>query len=265
MADTLRVERTGEIVEVTLARPSHRNALDDDLWQALRREGLALHDAYPRVVILSGEGEHFCAGMDLSPSNPLLARIAPLVAAHDTYRLSEVIRHLKASFGVFARLPAVVICAIEGACLGGGLELALAADLRIAGESAVFSMPETQFGMVPDVGGTVRLSKLIGRSRASELILTGERIGAIKAERWGLVNEVVHDGTALERARAVAARILKASPTATRQALLALRHADELGDDERFEIETEAGARALVSGEVTEGLASFAAKREPRW
>jgi enoyl-CoA hydratase len=265
MANTLRVERDGDIVEVTIDRPTHRNALDKDLWDALRREGLALHDSFPRVVILAGAGEHFCAGMDLSPSNELFAEIAPLIKARDTYRLSEVIKRLKASFGVWARLPLPVICSIEGACVGGGLELALAADIRIAGEGSFFALPETRFGMVPDVGGTVRLGKLVGHSRAAQLVLTGDTIDASTAEHWGLVNELVPDGTAIVRARELARQILKCAPSATRQALLALRQTTALGDEERFELETEAGARALVSGEVLEGLASFAQKRDPSW
>jgi enoyl-CoA hydratase/carnithine racemase len=259
------VERDGDVVEVTIDRPTHRNALDKDLWEALRREGLALHDGVPRVVILTGAGEHFCAGMDLSPSNALFEEIGPLVKNRDAYRLSEVIKRLKASFGVWARLPAPVICAIEGACVGGGLELALAGDIRIVGDEAFFSLPETRFGMVPDVGGTVRLSGLVGRARATQLILTGDTIDAETAEQWGLVNEIVPAGTAIVRARELAKQILEGSPAATLQALLALRQTAELHDDERFEIETQAGARALVSGEVLEGLASFAEKRKPKW
>ncbi|MEZ4319478.1 MAG: enoyl-CoA hydratase/isomerase family protein [Myxococcota bacterium] len=265
MADTLRVERSGFVVEVAIDRPSHRNALDKGLFDALRREGLALHDATPRVVILTGSAEHFCAGMDLSPSNHLLAEIQPHIVAGDTYRLSEIIVSLKSAFDVWARLPCPVIAAIEGACAGGGLELALAADLRIAGSGAFFSLPETRFGMVPDVGGTVRLSKLVGTARAAQLILTGARIEVAQAELWGLVNETVPAGTALARARELAGEILRCAPSATRQALIALRGANRLDDEARFEIETQAGARALVSREVLEGLTSFAEKREPKW
>jgi len=265
MAETLRVARTGDIVEVTLDRPSRRNALDKTLWDALRIEGLRLQDRIPRVVILTGSAEHFCSGMDLSADNPLLGEIAPLVRNGDTYRLTEVIGGLKNAFGAIGRIPAPVIAAIEGACTGGGLELALTADIRVAGSGAFFSMPETRFGMVPDVGGTVRLSKRVGQSRAAQLILTGEKIDADTAAHWGLVNEVVDAGLALARAREIAQSIVRGAPSATRQALIALRQTTELDDDARFRLETEAGARALVSGEIFEGLEAFAQKREPRW
>lgn len=265
MPESLRVQRDGPIAVITLDRPARRNALDQDMLDGLRRAAMTLADTRPRVVIVAGEGEHFCAGLDLSPDNAVLARIQPLIAAKDAYRLGEVIRGLRVGFDALARIPAPVIAAIEGACLGGGLELALSADLRVASDTAFFSMPETRFGMVPDLGGTVRLQKRVGHARASQLILTGERIDADTADRWGLVNRIVPAGTALEAAREMASSILAASPAATLQALMALRGADELSDDARFELETQAGARALVSGEVAEGLAAFAGKREPRW
>lgn len=265
MSETLRVERDGAIATITLDRPDRRNALDLPLWDGLRKAAMDLAERRPRVVIVTGAGGHFCAGMDLSPDNRLFQNIQPLVLAKDGYRLAEVITSLKHTFDALARIPVPVIAAIEGACAGGGLELALAADLRVAALGAFFALPETRWGMVPDVGGTVRLAKLVGRGRAAQLILTGERIDAATAERWGLVNEVVPDGSALERARDLAASILKAGPIATQQALGALRQIDAIGDDVRMEHETQAGARALASGEVIEGIQAFAQKREARW
>lgn len=265
MSGPLDVRREGEIALITIDRPHRRNALDPALWDALLRAAMELTDHPPRAVILSGAGEHFCAGMDLALDNPLFARLEPLIASRDAYRVGEEITALKKVFDSISRIPAPVIAAIEGACAGGGLELALAADLRVASETAFFSLPETRWGMVPDVGGTVRLSKLVGRAWAAELILTGARIDVERAARWGLVNDVVPAGAALERAREMAENILKAGPKATLQALNALRVIDGEGDAHRMELETEAGARAIVSGEVHEGLAAFNQKREPRW
>jgi enoyl-CoA hydratase len=262
----LRVAEHEGWVELTIDRPARRNALDGPLWDSLTAEGERLHGLDGlRAVILTGGGGHFCAGMDLTPSNAVFQEIVPLVGNRDLDGLVTVIERLKATFSVFATLPVPVIAAIEGACAGGGLELALAADLRVAGDGAFFSLPETLFGMVPDVGGTTRLSKLVGSARAAELILTGNRIDAATADRWGLVNRVVPAGTALDAAREMVHRIHHAAPFATAEALKALRSVTGLHDDQRFEVETLAGARALLSGEVAEGIASFSQKRPASW
>ncbi len=265
-SSALEVTQHDGWVELAIDRPARRNALDGPLWDALAAEGERLHGLEGlRAVILTGAGGHFCAGMDLTPSNAVFQEIVPLVGAGDQEGLIAVIERLKRSFSVFTTLPVPVVAAIEGACAGGGLELALAADLRIASESAFFSLPETLFGMVPDVGGTTRLSKLVGSARAAELILTGSRIDAATADRWGLVNRVVPEGGALDAARQLVQRIHHAAPKATAEALAALRGVTGLHDETRFHMETRAGARALTSGEVAEGIASFSEKRRPSW
>ncbi|MCA9567492.1 MAG: enoyl-CoA hydratase/isomerase family protein [Myxococcales bacterium] len=262
MTDAVRVQRDGPVARITLDRPERHNAMHGPMWTALREvaEGLAADP--PRAVVLVGAGPHFCSGMDLSPANPLLARLAPAVMGRDADALRAVIRELKATVDAVAAIPVPVVAALEGSCLGGGLEVALAADLRVAGQGARFSLPETRWGMVPDVGGTVRLSRLVGRARAAQLALTAATIDAQRAESWGLVNEVVPDGQALARAEGLARQIAAQAPTATREALAVLR---SWPGDDRFGDETEAGVRALLSGEVLEGLQAFAQKREARW
>jgi enoyl-CoA hydratase/carnithine racemase len=264
-ADHLRVERDGRVATLVIDRPSRRNALHGPLWTALHEAARSLADDPPRVVILHGTGGHFSSGMDLTPDNPLVVRLAPAVQAGDRDALRAIIGELKASLAAIASLPCPVLAAIEGACLGGGLELALTADLRVAGESARFSLPETRWGLVPDVGGTVRLSRLVGRARASDLVLTGREATASEALSWGLVNRVVPDGTTLEAARAVAEKIVATAPTATAGVLDVLRAVDGLDDEAAFAAETAAGVAALASGEPLEGLAAFAGRRKPRW
>lgn len=259
----VRVTWDERVAHLTLERPTRRNAMDAAMWSQLRTVAQAVAEQSPRVVILSGAGDHFCSGMDLTPANALVQRLVPGVLSKDEVALRSLIVELKSTMNAVAELPAPVIAAIEGSCLGAGLELALCADLRIATPSSRFSLPETRFGMVPDVGGTVRLSRLVGRGRAAQLVLTGATLDAQTAERWGLVNEVVTEGTALEAAFAMARSICANSPTATREALGVLR--SHPGDEIRFDQETEAGMRALVSGEVMEGLASFVDKRDARW
>lgn len=258
----VRIEREGPLAILTLDRTARRNAMHAPMWEALREAASGLAADPPRAVVLTGAGGHFCAGMDLAPDNPLLGRVAMAVASGDAEALRTVIRELKATVDAVASIPVPVIAAVEGACLGGGLEVALAADLRVGGDTATFSLPETRWGMVPDVGGTVRLSRLVGRARAAQLALTAMSIGAEQAERWGLLNEVVDAGSALERAKEIGSQVARTAPTATRETLAVLR---AWPGDERFDDETEAGTRALLSGEVLEGIASFTERRKARW
>lgn len=261
----LKLERDGGVAVVTLDRPERRNAMHPPMWAAVAEAGEQLAADPPRAVVLTGAGEHFCSGMDLSPSNTIFQRVMQCIQSRDQDGLQAIIVELKSQLNAIATIGAPVIVAIEGACLGAGLELALCGDIRICGEGARFSLPETRWGMVPDVGGTTRLTKLIGRGRAAQLILTAATIDAEKAESWGLVSEKVPRGAALERALELAEAISACSPAATREALLTMRGGDGRGDDQRFADETAAGARALLSGEVLEGITSFLEKRPARW
>ncbi|MEQ8273959.1 MAG: enoyl-CoA hydratase/isomerase family protein [Deltaproteobacteria bacterium] len=256
----LNVERDGDVVTLTIDRPERRNALHGPLWSALKEAADALYAEPPRAVILTGVGEHFCAGMDLKMDNPLIARLAPAVAEKDEAALRALIVELKGVVDAIANIPAPVVAAIEGACAGGGLELALACDLRVAARGAFFSLPETHLGMVPDVGGTVRATRLVGAGRATELILSGRRLDVDEAERWGLVNRVVDAGGALAQAQALVKELCGAGPACARSILEVLR-----ANAPTFEQETEAGVRALTSGEVMEGAMAFAEKRPPKW
>jgi len=261
----LRVSYDDDVATLTLDRPSRRNAMHEPLWDELPDAARAIAARGPRVVLLTGAGDHFSAGMDLRPDNPLVERLAPLVASKDRTGLRRVIEGLKASIQAVADLPCPVVAAIEGACVGSGLELALAADLRVAGQGARFALPETRWGLAPDVGGTVRLARLIGRARATDLILTGREASAGEALGWGLVNRVVPAGTSLQAADALARSICRGAPVATGAVLDVLRQLDSLDDAQALQAETQAGVKTLVGGEVLEGLSAFANRKEPRW
>jgi enoyl-CoA hydratase/carnithine racemase len=256
----LELVRDGDVVLLTLRREARRNALHGPLWTAIGEAARALAEAPPRVVILSGAGGHFSAGMDLKPDNPLITRLFPAIQAGDTDTFRALIHELKAVVNAVAAMPCPVIAAIDGACAGGGLELALACDLRVASAGSFFSMPEARVGMMPDVGGTMRLMRLVGRARALELCLSGAQLDASTALAWGLVNRVAPTGSGLDAARALAAELLTACPSATRE-LLAMTRAPA----PTFEDETEAGVRVLASGEVMEGAMAFLERRAPRW
>jgi enoyl-CoA hydratase/carnithine racemase len=219
----IEVERDGAVCVLRLARPEKLNALS----AALERELLDALDG-PAVrgsacVVLAGSGRAFSAGADLNE----LSDRSP----------EDVLAYYRETGGVYERvadLPQPTLAAIHGYCLGGGLELALATDFRIADETAAFGFPEVSIGILPSSGGTYRAARLLGPARAKELILLGERIGAADALARGLVTEVVPEGKALERtlelAHALASRpraavevakqAIDAAPGASREAAL---------------------------------------------
>jgi len=175
------VEKEG-ILHVKLNRPEKRNAMSFELIREVQQcfaEVAVLPNV--EVVLLSGEGKCFSGGTDLNSFQ----------AGGSAFDLRRGVRLFQAMFNEIELLEKPVIALIHKYCFGGALELALACDLRICTPDATFNIPEVNMGMVPDGGGSQRLSRVVGVGRAKELILTGKTIGAEKAERWGLVNEIV--------------------------------------------------------------------------
>jgi enoyl-CoA hydratase len=203
-------ERRGEVAVWTLNRPEKMNALDMALVRALRRRvEEAAGDDGLRAVIITGAGDHFAAGAD--------------VAELERRGAAEALASINGSlFQAVEDLPVPVIAAIEGYALGGGCELALACDLRVAGETAVLGQPEVGLGIVPGAGATYRLPRIVGLGRAKELIYTGRRVGAAEALAMGLVGSVAPAGEALKSAHDLADRILRNGAQAVRAAKLLL-------------------------------------------
>jgi enoyl-CoA hydratase/carnithine racemase len=220
------------------------NAIGSTILDAIA-DALGGLDAGTRVVVLRGAGERaFSAGADIA------AFQGPSATARGIQQTAELIEA--------ASVP--VVAAIHGYCLGGGLELALACDLRVAHRDAQLGLPEVRLGLLPGGGGTQRLTRLVGPGRARWLIMSGERIAAEQAERWGLVEHVVDDLDAgIEQ---VAGLLARQSAEALRE-IKALLHATR--DERNDRLELEAFARRLESEDGREGVAAFLEKREPRW
>lgn len=252
--ETLLYEVRDRIAVLTVNRPEARNAISDrvitEVYQALEA---ARADESVGALILTGAGEKsFVSGADI---NAIRAR-----------------RRREALLGLNNRLFAAVeafekptIAAVNGYALGGGFELALACDIRIASETARFGLPEANLGIIPAAGGTQRLPRAIGWSRARYLILTGEMIDATEAERIGFVAAVVPPAELLSRARDIAARILKRGPLAIRLAKTAMRLAANVPLSAGLEIESIIQAILFESRDKEEGTAAFLEKREPRF
>lgn len=254
---------SGEIATITIRRSERRNALALPQWEGLRDAARGCTNA--RAVLITGEGGHFCAGMDLSPHNPLINRIAPLIQGGDYDGALDLIAFLKDCLQAIVDLPCPTFAAIEGACVGGGYEVALACDVRIAAEDASVGLPEARIGMIPDLGGCVRLTRLVGPGRAADLIATGRRVSGAEAFRLGLVERVVAPGQALAEAQQAARDVLVGGPQATQLALNVVRSVPGMGLQEALSLESRAGAMALISGEPQEGVTAFFEKRAPDW
>jgi enoyl-CoA hydratase/carnithine racemase len=256
MTSPLRVERRSGAAILTLNRPERQNALSRELVTELGRAGRELFtDAEVRAVILTGEGQRaFCAGADLKERSGMSE--------------SEVLAMLalyRSELAWLSSFRAPVIAAINGVALGGGLELALACDLRLAVESARLGLPETSLGIIPGAGGTQHLPRLIGPARARELVLLGRRLTAEEARTIGLVNQVVADDLdLLTEALNYARPILEGAPIAQAAALRALRAA-ELPLSEGLAVELSAYEECLKSEDRLEGLRAFAEKRPPQY
>jgi enoyl-CoA hydratase/carnithine racemase len=208
-----------------------------------------------RAVVVSGRGDRsFCAGSDVGEFE---AQRGP--GGRDRLALDErIARRL-------ADLPMPTIAAIEGNALGGGLELALCCDLRIASARARLGLPEVRLAVTPGSGGTQRLPRIVGPARAKELILTGRVIDADEAYRMGLINEVVPSGEARRRADEVAGEIAARGPLAVREAKRLIDAASELDLDAGLAAELDASERIFATDDLVEGAAAFFAKREPTY
>jgi methylglutaconyl-CoA hydratase len=244
------------ILLLGLDRPAAKNALGRQLMDEFRQALADLRvDPAIRVVVLhSLVPGVFCAGADLKER-----------AEMSQAEAGAFVQGLRSAFTELEDLPMPVIASLEGAAFGGGLELALAADLRVAGTGAKMGLVETALAIIPGAGGTQRLPRLIGASRAKELIFTARRIDAMEAERLGLVNRLMPAGQALEGALALAREILPNGPVALRMAKQAVSRGLDLDRDAGLAFEQACYAQVIPTKDRLEGLAAFRDKRKPQY
>jgi enoyl-CoA hydratase/carnithine racemase len=241
---------------ITINRPAAMNSLDGQLVDQLWHEFYELrHDDTVRVVILTAAGERaFCAGADLKERQTMSD--AEVRRRIDDYR---------GCFGAIDSCPKPVICAINGFAFGGGLELALACDLRVVAAETKVGLTETRLGIIPGAGGTQRLPRAIGTARAKELIFTAARLTGEQAEAIGLANYAVPAADVLDRAKELGRAMLDSAPIALQQAKIAIDAGMQTDLSTGLEIESRAYAVTLPTDDRQEGLAAFREKRKPNF
>ncbi|GBG39480.1 crotonase/enoyl-CoA hydratase family protein [Mycobacterium montefiorense] len=257
-APAVLVERRGNVMVITINRPEARNAINAavsiGVGDALEE---AQHDADVRAVVITGSGDKsFCAGADLKA----IARRENLYHPdHADWGFAGYVRH-------FIDKP--TIAAVNGTALGGGTELALASDLVVAHELAKFGLPEVKRGLIAAAGGVFRIVDQLPRKVAMELLLTGEPMTASDAWEWGLVNQVVKEGSVLDAALAMAARVTVNAPLSVQASKRIATGVDDgviTGDEVGWERTVNEMRTLIRSEDAKEGPLAFAEKREPVW
>ncbi len=250
--NNLKTENKDGILVVAVDRPKVLNALNAETVEEIGRVFTeARDDAAVKAVIMTGAGEKaFVAGADINE-----------LAQKDPISGKETSERGQAIFSRIERFPKVVIAAINGFALGGGCELALACHIRIASEKAQIGLPEVTLGIIPGYGGTQRMARLLGKGKALELILTGDRVGAADAERIGLVNRVVPPEQLMSTAEDMARKIISRGPVAVRAAIEAVNSGLEMAFDDGQFLEATLFGLLCATEDTKEGLRAFIEKR----
>jgi enoyl-CoA hydratase len=247
----LIVETDGPLLVLKVNRPHARNAMTKAVAEGIAAALDELDSSADlRVAVLTGLGGNFCAGMDLK-----------------RFALGELPKVPGRGFAGFVEAPPrkPIIAAVEGLALGGGFELVLACDLVVAGRSAQFGMPEVKRGLIARAGGAVRLPRLIPRTAAIEILMTGEPITADQAHTFGLLNRIVDDGQALDSAIELAKTIASNAPLAVQAVKQLARESENWPYDEIFERQLPITDAVFDSADAAEGRNAFAEKRRPIW
>jgi enoyl-CoA hydratase len=268
-SDVLTVERDGPVATLWLDDAEHRNAMGPAFWSDLPLlMGDLSADSDVRVVVLAAKGKHFTAGIDLTMFGNALDTSegeATSGVARRRRFLGEV-KRLQQSITSVADCAKPVIAAVHGACIGGGIDLISACDIRLCAADATFSVRETRMAMVADVGTLQRLPRVLAAGHVAELVYTGKDIDAARAKEIGLVNDVLPDHDAVvAAARAMASEIAANSPLAVQGSKAILQRGDGLTVDQSLDLVALWNAAFIQSDDLTEAVTAFFEKRPPEF
>ena len=255
------------VARIELNRPDKANALNGTLWREIGAAFRWVDDTPDaRVAILSGAGRHFCAGIDFEWMSATLSTIATLGPGRKEEQLRRTIIELQAAFTALEQCRKPVLAAIHGRCIGGGLDLIAACDMRYATADAEFSLKEVDLAIVADVGSLQRLPYLIGEGQVRELAFTARLFDAAEAQAMGLVNRVFTDAAQLqEGVQAIAARIAAKSPLAVRGIKQVLNYSRDHSMAAGLEYVATWNAALLLSADAHEAIAATLQKRQPQF
>ena len=263
MTETLRIDTEGQVATVTLLRPTMSPRFFDEVGDVFR--GLATADV--RAVVVRAEGKAFSFGLDLVEAMGLMATFQARGGgnlAGPRTELLGLIRRWQQSFTAVAECPVPVVAALHGWCIGGGLDLAVACDVRVCSQDTKMSLRETRIGIVADLGSLQRLPGIVGQGRARELAFTGRDLGAEEAKAMGLVSEVLPDREAtLQAAQQLARQIAANPPLTVRGVKEVMRFGEGRPVAEGLDYVAAWNSAFLASEDLGEAMAAFAAKREP--
>jgi methylglutaconyl-CoA hydratase len=256
MPPHVRYQVAGQVATVTLDRPEKLNAMDRRMFGELEAAAAsAADDPAVRAVVVTGAGRAFSSGLD----------VAEFAAMSDPAAAERAVADIQRAVSAFELLPKPVVAAVNGLAFGGGLQLAIACDLRLASDRAEFASMEMRWAIVPDLGGTERLPRLVGLGRAKELIFTGRPVGADEAVRIGLVNRVVAAHDLATEAAELAGGLASGPTLALGLAKRALNEAFERSAADGLEAARRAQRRTFASSDHAEAKAAFAERRPPRF
>lgn len=258
MDGTVRYESADGVARIALARPDKRNAMNaqmfDELALAAER---AASDDHVRLVVVSGDGPSFCAGIDL-------AELAKLVSIDPT-EIRSFVAFAQRPFRALALLPKPSIASVHGHAVGAGFQLALACDLRIVAPDVSFAMLEVGYGLIPDLGGAHRLARAVGTARAKDLVWTGRSVDAGEAAAIGLANRLALDGDLAGETDRLVQALLARAPLPQRLMKALIEQAAETPFQAELEREAEAQVTAVRSDDFREAVSAFAERRRPRF
>lgn len=269
MSDVLTVEREAHVATLWLDSPERRNAMGPAFWADLPLVMRELSDDRDvRAVVLAGKGPHFTVGLDLKAFGGTFAGGGDGSRSEAARRneLLRTVKRMQATMNAVADCPKPVIAAVHGYCIGGGIDLITACDVRLAAADAVFSVRETKIAIVADVGTLQRLPGIVTEGHVAELVYTGKDIGAARAKEIGLVNDVLPDADGvLEAARAMAREIAENSPLAVQGAKAVLRACRGKSVADGLDYVAVWNSAFIQSNDLMEAMTAFVEKRRPRY
>ncbi len=261
---TITYELKNHVAEVFMNRPAKSNAMNPDFWPEIEGLFKQIHDDREvRVVIIGGNGKNFSAGLDLMES---AGTLESQKGTHETDTLYRTVIRIQQAFNAVDECRKPVIAAVHGACVGGGLDLIAACDIRLCSRDAYFSLREAKLAIIADIGSLNRLPRLIGEGPTRELAFTGKNIDSARAEKIGLVNDVYEDRDALlEAARTLAAEIAETAPLAVQGAKEVMNYCRDKTNRDGLAYAAARSCLILKGNDIMEAVSAYMQKRKPNF